>query len=180
MRRLLCVVLLAGGLAGAPAVSFGQTVQFRILDEERLLRESELGQQILSDIRDAEQELEEENQRISDQLAEEERELTEARADMSPEEFRERADAFDMRVEAIRTERNQRSVELGQQSEAEAQRFFDTVLPVLTGMMDEQGLVALLKPDSLIIGVDGLDITDAAIERLDAEFGSGEETSDDP
>lgn len=170
MRRKLCAMFLAGALALAPAASFAQQASFRILDEDRLFRESLLGQEILSDIRAAEQALEEENQRISDQLANEERALTEARAQLSPEEFRTRADAFDQRVEAIRAERNQRSVELGRFSEAEARRFFDTVLPVLTGMMDEEGLVALLKPDTLILGSDWLDVTDAAIERLDAEF----------
>jgi len=170
MRRLLSAILLAGVLSGAPAFSIAQTVSFRILDEERLLRDSRMGRQILADIRAAEQALDEENQRISNQLAEEERALTEARTQLSPEEFRARADAFDQRVEAIRAERNQRGIELARFSEAEAQRFFDTVLPVLVGLMNEEGLVALLKPDALIIGTDWLDITDTAIERLDAEL----------
>jgi len=173
MRRNLCAMLLAVGLGLAPAISYAQSAQqvsFRILDEERLLRESRLGQQILAEIRAAEQALEEENQRISDQLADEERALTEARTQLSPEEFRARADAFDLRVEAIRAERNQRSVELARFSDSQAQGFFDTVLPVLTGMMDEAGLVALLKPDALILGTDWLDVTDDTIRLLDAEF----------
>ncbi len=170
MRRKLCAMLLAGALGLAPVASFSQQSSFRILDEDRLFRESRLGQQILADIRAAEQVLEEENQRISDQLADEERALTEARSRLSPEEFRAQADAFDLRVEAIRAERNQRSVELAQFSEAEAQRFFNTVLPVLAGMMNEEGMVALLKPDTLILGADWLDVTDDAIRRLDAEF----------
>lgn len=170
MHRLLCAILLAGALGLAPAASFSQSVSFRILDEDRLLRESQLGQQMLADIRAAEQALEEENQRISDQLAEEERALTEARTRLSPDEFRARADAFDLRVEEIRAERNQRSVELARFSETEAQRFFDMALPVLAGMMNEEGLVALLKPDALILGADWLDVTEEAIQRLDTEF----------
>lgn len=175
MRRAVCAMFLAGAVSLAPAISFSQTIGFRILDEERLLRESRLGQQIVAGIRAAEQALEEENQRIADLLAEEERALTEARAGLTPEEFRLRADAFDLRVEAIRTERNQRSVELARYSDAEAQRFFDTVLPVLAAMMSDEGLVALLKPDSLILSVDWLDITETAIERLDAELSPTEE-----
>lgn len=175
MRGALCAILLAGAVSLAPAASFTQTVGFRILDEERLLRESRLGQQIVAGIRAAEQALEEEHQSIADQLAEEERALTEARAGLTPEEFRLRADAFDLRVEAIRTERNQRSVELARYSDAEAQRFFDTVLPVLATMMSDEGLVALLKPDSLILSVDWLDITESAIERLDAELAPPED-----
>ena len=170
MLRQLGGMLLAGVLCLAPAMSVSQTVPFRILDEERLLRESRLGQQILAEIRAAEQALEEENQRISDQLAQEERDLTEARTRLSPEEFRTRADAFDLRVEEIRAERNQRSVELARFSDTEAQRFFDTVLPVLSALMDEEGLVAVLKPDALILGTDWLDMTDSAIRRLDADL----------
>lgn len=170
MRRKLAATMLAGALCLAPAVMHSQAVSFRILDEERLLRESRLGQQILAEIRAAEQALEEENQRISDQLSAEERALTEARTQLSPDDFRARADAFDLRVEEIRAERNQRSVELARFSDAEAQRFFDTVLPVLGTMMNDEGLVALLKPDALILGTDWLDVTEDAIRRLDAEF----------
>jgi len=170
MRALLVAILLAGMLSGAPAVSYAQSVAFRILDEERLLRESRLGQQILADIRAAEQALEQENQRISDQLSAEERTLTEERALLSPEEFRARADAFDQRVEEIRAERNQRSIELTRFSEAEAQRFFDTALPVLVELMNEEGLVAIFKPEILIIGADWLDMTDVAIRRLDSNI----------
>ena len=43
-------------------------------------------------------------------------------------------------------------------------------LPVLAGMMNEEGLVALLKPDALILGADWLDVTEEAIQRLDTEF----------
>ena len=175
-------ILLTGVLLGAPVFAWAQgtpqlapapetgisPVPYRILDQDRLLRGSRLGQQILAGIRSAEQALEAENQQIADQLAAEERALTEARTTLSPEEFRTRADAFDARVEQIREERAQASQALTRHSESEAQRFFDTALPILVQMMNDEGVLGLLKPDALILGSDWLDITDAAIARLDA------------
>lgn len=190
MNRL-AVILLAGALSGAPVFVAAQSapsvspqvlapppeglssVPFRILDQDRLLRGSALGQQILGRIREAEGRLAAENQRLFDQLAEEEQALTDARAGLSAEEFRRRADAFDTRVEAIRAERAAASQALTLWSEQQAQQFFDTALPVLVQMMNEEGLLALLKPDVMILGSDWLDVTDTAIARLDAAIAGG-------
>jgi len=37
---------------------------------------------------------------------------------------------------------------------------------VLTGLMAEQGIAALLSPEAVILGAEWLDITDQAIDRL--------------
>ncbi len=171
MVRRLPGALLAVALALAAAPAPAQEAPFRILNEERLLRESLYGQAVLAELREAERELETENERIAADLAAEERALTEARADLTPEEFRARADEFDRRVEAIRAERNALNLELTRRSEAAAARFFDETLPILLQMMTEEGLVALLRPDALIIGADWLDMTDQVIERLDEALG---------
>lgn len=169
MLRTVLAAILAGALLGAPGFVAAQGgVPFAILDDERLLRDSGLGQQVLAGIRAAEQALEAENQQLFDQLAAEESALVEARPTMTPEAFREAADAFDRRVEEIRAERDQRGQDLARQSEIEVQRFFEAVLPVLVRLMNERGLVAILKPDTVIIGAEWLDITELAIERLDA------------
>lgn len=194
--RPLATILLAGALLSAPVSLPAQTgpvpggsgqtgpgltpppqgvsaVPFRILDQDRLLRGSRLGQQILDGIHAAEQRLAEENQRLFDQLTAEESALTEARPTLSPEEFRSRADAFDARVEAIRAQRAQASQDLTTWSEGEAQRFFNAALPVLVQMMNDEGLLALIKPETVILGSDWLDITDAAIARVDAATADG-------
>lgn len=172
----LRLALLAGALAAfaapalpAPAQALGE-LPVRLLDEDRLLGESEFGRRTVERIRAAEQALEEENNRIAAQLAEEEQELTEARADLSPEEFRARADAFDQRVEEIRAERAQRSEELARFSEAEVQRFFEAAFPVVAELMTEEGIVALLHPEAVIVALEAFDITGEAIARLDAAW----------
>ena len=185
----LAAILLTGALICAPVSLFAQTnsssseaapqlptatprnlsgLPYRILDQDRLLRGSQLGQQILAGIRAAEARLEAENQTLFDQLAAEERALTDARASLSTEEFRARADAFDARVEEIRTERAQISQQLARWSEGEAQRFYDAALPILVDMMNDEGVLALLRPETVILGSDALDLTSEAIARLDA------------
>lgn len=139
----------------------------RVLNQDRLLRDSRLGQALLADLRAAEAALGAENQALFDQLAAEERALTDLRASLPADEFRARAQAFDARVEAIRAERAALSQDLARRYEAETQRFFLTARGVLDDLMADQGIVALLSPQAVILGPDWLDITDAAIDRLD-------------
>jgi Skp family chaperone for outer membrane proteins len=144
----------------------------RVLDQNRLLRESTLGQALLADLRAAEAALEAENEALAQQLAAEERALTDLRATLPPDEFRARAEAFDQRVEAIRAERARLGQELARRYEIEAQRFFQTALPVLTQLMAEEGVVALLSPDVVLLGAEWLDLTPRAIERLNRATGN--------
>jgi len=155
-----------------PAQATAQPAQLpiRILDEDRLFRESRLGQSILDGLRAAEDALERENADIFERLAAEESALTALRSSLSPDAFRSRADEFDRHVEEIRAERAERARQLARQSEAETQAFFQSALPVLVDLLGELGIVALFKPDVLILGTDWLDITDIAIRRLDAEI----------
>jgi Skp family chaperone for outer membrane proteins len=170
MRPIAGLILSLGLLYATPAQVFAQTqpMSIRVLDEDRLFRESRLGQGIVARLREAETALERENAEIFDRLAAEERDLTALRATLDTDEFRARADAFDRRVEEIRAERAQRAQDLARQSDAQTRAFFETALPVLVTLLSELGVVALLKPDTLILGADWLDITDSAILRLDA------------
>ncbi|HPD92254.1 MAG: OmpH family outer membrane protein [Rhodobacter sp.] len=187
MLRHGLTILLAGALIGAPVVALAQTpaapdsptvqglssLPFRVLDQERLLRESRMGQQILAGIDAERQALEAENQTLFDQLSAEERALTDARPTLTPEDFRARADAFNTRVETIRSERAQRAQELAQHQQAAEQRFFDAVLPVLARFMADEGVAALLRPEALLVRADAMDITDEMIARLDATMPEG-------
>lgn len=174
MRRIAGWIL-AGALVCAPVALCAQSaplaegaVNVRVLDLDRLFQGSALGQRLLADIRAAEAQLEAENQALFDQLAAEERALTEARVTLSPEEFRARADAFDLRVETIRAERAERARDIAVMAEAAQRSFREAVFPVLRDRMAEAGIDVLLPPDAVILGPDGLDITPRAIDWLDA------------
>lgn len=179
MRHWIRQCLIAGALFCAPVSSFvspvlaqqgAQSAPYRILDPDRLLQESALGQQILAANRTAELALEAENAALAEQLIAEERTLTDLRPSLTPEEFRQRADAFDTRVEEIRAERGQRSEDLARQLEAEVQRFFNLALPVLDQLMADEGIIGLLRPENMVLWSEWLDVTDMAIARLDAAF----------
>lgn len=169
MRAMPALVLALALMAPVHTIAQPAQVPIRILDEDRLFRESRLGQSILEGLRAAEEALERENAEIFERLAAEESALTALRPSLSPEAFRSRADEFDRHVEEIRAERAERARQLARQSEAETQAFFQDALPVLVDLLGELGVVALFKPDVLILGTDWLDITDVAIRRLDAE-----------
>jgi len=172
MRRVLRFAFCAGVALAAPvAVSAQAERGVRILDEERLFLDSQFGQALRAEVQRLEAEIERENAALVAQLAEEERALTEARATLSPEEFRTRADAFDERVEAIRSERAARLQDLARETDAATQRFFEQALPIIGEVMEEQGIVALIRRDVVIVSVEGLDITPLVITRLDAVLG---------
>jgi len=187
MRQTVWSILLTGALVCAPVLAFapralaqqvpvqatGQAPAqglYRILDADRLLQDSLMGQQILARNRDAEAALSAENTAIADQLVVEERELTDLRPTLTPEEFRTRADAFDAHVEEIRTERSERAAALARQSETDVQRFFDTALPVLDQLMAAEGIAGLVRPEMMVLWAEWLDVTDQAIQRMDAVF----------
>lgn len=173
LLALTVALSLAGGAALAQPVVPVQAILppdpgLRVLDQDRLFTGSRLGQALLADLNAAERRLDRENQTLAEQLEAEERALTELRATLPPEEFRERAEAFDRRVDTIRAERARLSQELARRYETEAQRFFEYAVPILSELLAEEGISVLLRPEAMILGADWLDITDLAIERIDA------------
>ena len=57
--------------------------------------------------------------------------------------------------------------------EEERRRFFETASPVLAQILTERGAVAIISKRAVIAGFDNIDITDAAIARLDQVLGDG-------
>ncbi|MFN6978121.1 MAG: OmpH family outer membrane protein, partial [Gemmobacter sp.] len=64
--------------------------------------------------------------------------------------------------------------DLARRREAERQRFFEAALPVLGQLARDAGAVAILTDQAIVLSFDRIDITDAAIARLDAVLGTGE------
>lgn len=180
MRAAGVKVLLAGALACAPVSTVtaqapstpsrevASPLPYRLLDQDRLLSESRVGQVTLARISEAQAQLEAENLEIFEQLSAEEQELTDLRATLSPSEFRARADAFDERVETIRSERARLSEELEQSRQNLIAEFFEAALPVLQQYMQDQGILGLLRNDAMVMSSELLDITDEIITRLDS------------
>ncbi len=174
---LVGVSLMAASPGGSQPLSFGQVEGPAVvmLSQERLFSESLFGQRVQAEIEAATNALARENRQIEAALLEEEQQLTETRAGMSAEEFRPLGDEFDARVEAIRSEQNDRLRRLTSQADAARRFFVQMTTPILVNLLQERGAAAVLDSRAVIYSVDGIDITDLALERIDAELGDGGE-----
>ncbi len=153
--------------------ALGNGLELRTIDEERLFRESAFGQRVRSAIDAASRALEQENARLLDELTAREQELTELRDTLPPDEFRARADEFDARAERIRSDQAEKLARFQRFEETERRRFFEQTGPVLQDVLAAQGAQVLLDARAIIIGVPGLDMTDAAIDAVDRRIGDG-------
>jgi len=175
MNLILRALIMALGLA-LGNVAHAQSVQSPVLtiDSERFYRDSAFGQRIASDIDNRTSALSEGNRKLEAELETEELALTEQRPTMPPEEFRALADAFDARVEAIRREREIESREIAQLLEESRDRFLNTAAPLLEDIMQESGALVILERRSVFVSSNAIDITAAAITRIDEVLGDGD------
>jgi len=159
-----------GETVGAP---IGDGLVLRSVDEERLFRDSEFGQRVQGEIDAASRALEDENARLLAELTAREEELTEARATLSPEEFRAQAEAFDQRAEMVRQDQAQKLARFSQFEESERRRFFSQTGAILQEVLQDEGAQILIAARAVIIGLPEMDMTDAAIDAIDAALGDG-------
>ena len=137
-----------------------------VVDSDRVFRASGAGKQINADLEKQLQTLVSENRRIEAELIAEELALTEQRPDLTVSEFRELADAFDVKVQAIRQDQDAKQRELQQLRATQDQTFLDSIAPILTQIGRERGALAILERRSVLLSAGNIDITDEAIQRI--------------
>jgi Skp family chaperone for outer membrane proteins len=171
-----CWRCLAGAIAVAAFVVAGgagtaqETSPSTILtiDQDRLFVESEFGKSVLAGEAAAAQALEAENSRIEADLIAEEQQLTDRRATLSAEDFSALATAFDEKVVRFRAEQDAKVRELTRSREADRQAFFRAVVPILGDLLVERKAVAIFDKSAIILSLTAIDVTDAAIEKVNA------------
>jgi Skp family chaperone for outer membrane proteins len=181
MRRVL--VLLLGAVLCAPPLVYAQTAPapapaltapfqspIVAIDQQRLFTDSAFGTASLTALEAASRALQSEIRQIESDLEIEERLLTERRATLPPAEFAPLASAFDDKVEGIRAAWGIKDRDLKRQRDLDQQRFFDEAVPILAEMMQEMGAVMLVDRSTIILSLDRADITQAAIDRIDARL----------
>ena len=112
-----------------------------------------------------------ENADIEAKLVAQELDLTERRATLSAEEFTALAEAFDAEVVRIRAEQDAKLLDLTRGRESDRQEFFRVAVPVLGDLLAERKAVALIDKSALILALSAIDVTDAAIAKVDAALG---------
>jgi Skp family chaperone for outer membrane proteins len=187
MRRLALTICLATALfSGAVGVLAQETTPpatptpaptlrspFLVVDQEALFANSAYGQRVTADIDTESRLLAEENRRLEAELSAEERDLTERRPTLDPEEFRQLADDFDARVTQIRTEQDAKARALTERGDMERRRFLSAAVPILGQIMRDVGAGAIFDQRSVFLSDDRLDITDRAIDAINATIGDG-------
>ena len=162
---LMCLgsVVGAEGNAQLPVASSILTI-----DSDRLFEDSAFGRQIIAEIEQLGADLSMENRRIEEDLTREEKELTELRPTITPLEFRELADAFDEKVLETRRTQDTKSRALNDKLEDRRLVFLNAAAPVLEQLMREAGAAVVLELRSVFISSNAVDITQIAIDRLNA------------
>lgn len=172
LRRGAWVCVLACALPARLVLAQDETPVPRtpilVVDFEELFRESEFGQGIQREMDERRRILAEEIATIDAELAEEERDLTARRAGLSPDEFRALADAFDAKVQRLRTEQDEKARALTRLQSDEQLRFRQAALPIVGRLMLDSGALIVVEKRSLVVFNDGIDVTGIAAQRLDA------------
>jgi Skp family chaperone for outer membrane proteins len=140
------------------------------LDQDRLFRETLWGKAAIARAEAEGAALTIENRRIEEALQTEEQTLTDRRATMGAEDFARLAAEFDTRVEAIRTAQDTKSRAIVRQLEGEQQQFFTSAAPVMAALLRDTGASAILASGAVLYAADLSDITQIAIQRMDAAF----------
>ncbi|WP_197082882.1 OmpH family outer membrane protein [Pseudorhodobacter ferrugineus] len=144
--------------------------QVLTVNQLRLFEESDFGKSSLTRLEADSRTLQAEIRQIESDLEIEERLLTERRATLSPADFLPIASAFDDKVEKIRASWGAKDRDLKRQREEDQQTFFQSAVPVLAELMQDMGAVMLLDQGSVILSLDRVDVTDIAIDRINARL----------
>ncbi len=172
-------LVVAAGLAcsGAAAQEFKSPVL--IVDQERVFSESRIGEEATAEIEAQSAALAAENREIETQLIAEERALTEERADHTPEAFRELANAFDVKVQSLRDQQDEKARAIARTRDERRKNFVQEIVPVLSEIVRERGALVVLERRDVFLSAELIDITDAVIARMEAQDPpSGEPTAD--
>ena len=149
------------------------------IEPERLISETAYGQAVQGRLDAAAAALSAENRQIDADLELEEVALTARRDSLPAVEFRALAEAFDTKVEKIRSEQEGKGRALSQTRELERQKVLQAAVPILAELMAQRGAVAILDKASVFVAFDRADVTNDAIARLNTVLGDGTSAAPD-
>ena len=149
------------------------------IEPERLISDTAYGQAVQGRLDAAAAALSAENRQIDADLELEEVALTARRDSLPAVEFRALAEAFDTKVEKIRSEQEGKGRALSQTRELERQKVLQAAVPILAELMAQRGAVAILDKASVFVAFDRADVTNDAIARLNTVLGDGTSAAPD-
>ena len=176
-RQCLRALLVAGCLACAVQAAAQTDIRLQspvlIIDSNQLYLNSAYGKRVATEIEAANAELITENKRLETELAEEEKSLTDQRSTLVAADFKVLADEFDAKVRRIRSEQEAKARAIAARQDESRNDFLELSLPVLETLMNQAGAAVLLERRTVFISLSAIDVTSAAIQRIDAQIGDG-------
>ncbi len=164
-----------------PDLPIGQVISpVLVIDTDRVFADSLFGKRVAAEVQRDSDALVAENRRIEAALTEEERSLTLRRPSMVVADFRAEADAFDERVQGIRSAQDTKQRALQDGILAGREQFLQVIRPVLGQLMQEAGAAVILDRRTVFLAVGSIDVTDLAIARIDAAIGDGSDLAVEP
>jgi outer membrane protein len=167
VRAVFTALALAIGLA-----SFAQAQEILVMSEERILRESAVGQHIATELQRVGGEIQAELAPLGDSIRQENEALSAETSALSQEAVRQRPDLVS-RLQALQQDaqqfealRRQAQQELVATERAAMGPVLETLQGVLREIVDQRGGVVLLDRSSIVFANESIDITPAAIALL--------------
>lgn len=171
--------LCAAGILGAlspPLLAQAATDQQSMIltiDQDYLFSGSLFGERVAAELKQDLAALEKDFQKIEADLTAEEKALTQRRSTLEADAFRVLADEFDAKVQEIRKAQDAKAQALDARIEKERAKYYGLVNPILHEMMRKMGAVLILDRRAILMGADGVDITNDALHLIDATLGDG-------
>ena len=148
-----------------------EKASFYTVDMNKLLKQTVVGQKLISDNNSLRQSLQNENDALEAELLLEEKDLSELRSSLSADEFRPKALAFDQKVTIIRLEQAQKEENLKKNIRKKESDFYKNIYPLLYKLLSEHGGLILLDQRNVVLWDSSVDITDEAIDMINRIYG---------
>jgi len=183
--RSICIALCACIIGQGPTLALAQTFPtsdtlspVATINQDRLFSDSAYGKSFNAKFQKDANDLAEENRRIEQDLIDEEMQLTQTRKELPNAEFRKLADAFNEKVERIRTEQATKTNELNATRIQARRAFVRLAQPIIIELMQERGIQFILNDQAIFMATSDGDITEAAIALIDARLSAAQPSQD--
>ncbi|WP_203294361.1 OmpH family outer membrane protein [Maricaulis parjimensis] len=174
MKFLKSLLLLPVMIAGLAAPALAQQPDIAVFNEERVLRESAVGQHIATRIQEIATEIDAELNALGQPIQQETERLNAETASMTPQAIQARPDLM-QRIEALNQNAQQfelarraRQQELVQTERQSMAPVYQALQPILQAVVEERGIDILIDRGNLVFASADVDITPLVIERLNA------------
>jgi Skp family chaperone for outer membrane proteins len=154
-----------------PAPAAGTPAPFiLVIDRNAILRASKVGQSIVQQVNGFTQSAEKEFKGQADGLRGQEQQLQQQVAILAPDVKKKKIAAFEAQQQAFQQKVQQRQAQI-QGGVLQARQQVEQALgPILQGIMAERHANLLLDRNAIVLGTVNIDITAAAVQRLDQKL----------